>query len=142
MYSPALGSDRPSPITVSSAVATPTSRRGLRVGLAGGREGHWRRLHPTVLEDLRDPWVGDVALPALVVPVEDGEDPVGVFAVAEDLRAPRSVLLSELCALGREDLPEAVEVVDLRGSENHQRLLQSDCPPSNRSYAGRVPRRK
>src|SRR2546421_11948053 len=78
---------------------------------------------PRFLQDRRDLGVGDEALPALRVPVEEHPDPVFLVGIAKDGRTLRPVLLSLLGALGREDLLEAVEVLDLRRCQDHLLLL-------------------
>src|SRR5207302_5646505 len=86
---------------------------------------------PRFLQDRRDLGVGDEALPALRVPVEEHPDPVFLVGIAKDGRTLRPVLLSLLGALGREDLLEAVEVLDLRRCQDHLLLLLW-CRPRRR----------
>jgi hypothetical protein len=78
---------------------------------------------PFCLDDRRDLGIGDVALPSLLVPVEDHPDAVVLGGVAEDDRALGPVLLALLRARGREDVHEAVEVLHLRRREQHFDLL-------------------
>src|SRR5690242_4105886 len=77
-----------------------------------------------LLDDRRNLGVRDEALPALGVPVEDHPDAVVLVRVAEDGRALRAVLLALLGALRREDLEEAVHVLDRCGCEQHLFLLR------------------
>jgi hypothetical protein len=51
-------------------------------------------------EDRRDLWVGDEILEALLIPVEDDPNPVGLGGIAKNGRPLGSVLLSLLGALG------------------------------------------
>src|SRR5690242_19172476 len=75
--------------------------------LAGELRGLRPALVPGLLHDRRDVGVGDEALPALLVPVENRPDPIGLGRIAEDQRALGPVLLALLGALGGEDLQEA-----------------------------------
>src|SRR4029077_6261344 len=75
--------------------------------------------------DRRDLGVGDEALPPRRIPVEENPDPVVLVRVAEHGRALRAVLLALLGALGREDLHEPVEVLDLCCCQDHP------SPPSS-----------
>src|SRR5204863_1672809 len=61
--------------------------------------------------------------PALRIPIEEHPDAVLLGGIAKDRRALRAVLLSLLSALGREDLQETVDVLDLRRCQNHLSLL-------------------
>src|SRR6266508_1975211 len=82
-----------------------------------------RRLGPTFvagfLKDRRDLGVGGEVLPALLIPLEEHPDPVVLIGIAKDVRTLGPVLLSLLSALGREDLHEAVEILDLRRCQDH-----------------------
>src|SRR5207249_742213 len=92
----------------------------LRVVLAG----ELRRLGPTLvpcfLHDRRHLGVGDEALPARRVPVEEHPDTILLGGITEDGRTLGPVLLPLLGALGREDLLEAVEILDLRRCQDHR----------------------
>ncbi len=63
-----------------------------------------RRLEPTFgpgfFQDWWDLGVGDEALPALLIPVEDCPDPVVLIGIAKDEHTLGPVLLSLLSALG------------------------------------------
>src|SRR5437870_3800240 len=76
-------------------------------------------LVPGFLHDRGDLGVGDEALPTLGIPVEERPDPVGLVGVAIDGRTLGTVLLALLGALGREDLDEAVVVLDLCRCQDH-----------------------
>src|SRR5438552_1951850 len=76
-------------------------------------------LVPGLLHDRGDGGVGDEALPAVFVPVEDRPDPVVLVGVAKDVRALGPMLLPLLGALGREDLHEAVVVLEPRRCQDH-----------------------
>src|SRR5439155_26907117 len=82
-----------------------------------------RRLGPTFvpgfLKDRRDLGVGDEVLPPRRIPVEEHPDPVVLIGIAKHGRTLRTVLLSLLSTLGREDVQEAVEILDLRRCQNH-----------------------
>src|ERR671934_1679978 len=90
--------------------------RGLRLGLVLAHK--LRRLGPTLqpafLEDRRDLGVGDEALPAPLIPVEDHPDTALLIGIAKDGRTFGPVLLSLLSAFGREGILEAVEILSLR----------------------------
>src|SRR6478735_6478520 len=90
-------------------------------GVVGAAEpgGLGAALVPGFLQDRRDVRVGDEALPALGVPVEEHPDAVGFIRVAEDGRSLGTVLPSLLGTRGREDVQEAVEVLDLRRCQDH-----------------------
>src|SRR4051795_791424 len=91
-----------------------------------------RSLVSGFLHDRRDLGVGDEALPALVVPVEEHPDAVLLVGVAEDLRALGAVRPSLVGALRREDAREPFEVLDGRCGQNHLYLQLVDgasiCP--------------
>src|SRR5215204_5089967 len=55
---------------------------------------------PGFLKDRRDLGVRGEALPARLVPVEDGPDPVALIRIPKDVRPVATVLLSLLSALG------------------------------------------
>ena len=74
---------------------------------------------PGFLNDRRDLRVGQEFFEALLIPVEEHPDPVGVNEIAIDGRTLGPVLFSLFGALGREDFQEAVEVFDLRRCEHH-----------------------
>src|SRR5689334_19069931 len=76
-----------------SGVAARRERRGLRLPLVAG-----------LLHDRRHGRVGDEALPALLVPVEDHPDAVVLAGVAEDEGALRAVLLALVGAGVGEDV--------------------------------------
>src|SRR6476619_7821251 len=78
---------------------------------------------PGFLKDGRDLGVRGEALPARLVPIEDRPDPVALIWIPKDLRPLATVLLSLLSALGREGIPEAVEIPDLRRCKDHCLLL-------------------
>src|SRR5262249_33711240 len=59
------------------------------------------------------------AWPPLLVPVEDHPHAVLLGGIAKDGRAFRAILLALLRALGREDLEEAVDVLDLCRCQKH-----------------------
>src|SRR5262249_24657246 len=80
-------------------------------------------------QDRRHLGVGDEALPALLVPVEDHPGPVLLERVAEHERPLGTALLALLRALGREDLHEAVEVLHLCRCEQHLALLSCCVRP-------------
>src|SRR3954452_20653623 len=89
--------------------------------------------------DRPDLGIGSEALEALRVPVEDHPDAVVLVGVAEDERALRPVLASLLGALRREDVGEAVEVLDLRGCQEHvsSSLIRRRCSaPMVRGLSG------
>src|SRR3954447_10140440 len=92
----------------------------------------WLALVAGLLQDRRDIRVGDEVLPALGIPVEEGPDAVGLIGIAEYGRTLGPVLLSLGCALGRKDLQEAVEILDLGGCQNH-------LTPSRRRLAANAP---
>src|SRR5579884_303054 len=77
-----------------------------------------RHLRPALvagfLQDRRDLGVGSKALPPLEIPVEDHPDSVVFVGIAEHERALRAVLLALLGTLRREDICEAVEILDRR----------------------------
>src|SRR5260221_2731008 len=76
-------------------------------------------LVPRFSHDRRDLRVGDEALPAFRVPVEEHPDPILFVRIAEDGGALGPVLAPLVGARGREDLREAVEIFDLRRCEDH-----------------------
>src|SRR5919197_1891064 len=76
-------------------------------------------LVPGLLHDRRDIRIGDEALPAVEIPVEDHPHPVSLAGVAEHERALRAVQLALLSTLGGEDTREAVEVLDRRRCQEH-----------------------
>src|SRR6476646_11551208 len=79
--------------------------------------------HPGCSQDRANVRVGDEALPALLVPVEDPPDPVALGRVAEDDRSLGAVLLALLRCTSREDLDEAVDVLDMCRCDQHLVLL-------------------
>src|SRR5690242_1907862 len=81
---------------------------GLRLALVPGR-----------LQDRRDVRVGHEALPALRVPVEGDPHAIALGGIAEHDRALRAMLPALVGAAGGEHFQEAVEVLDLRGCEQH-----------------------
>src|SRR5207302_8224640 len=90
-----------------------------------------RRLGPTFvpgrLNDRRDLRVGEVALKTRLVPVKEHPDPVVLIGIAKDGRTLGPVLLSLLSALGREDIQEAVEILDRRRCKHQLSHLRSKC---------------
>jgi hypothetical protein len=78
---------------------------------------------PTFLKDRRDVRVGDEALKALLIPVEDHPPPMVVSRIEEDVRTLAPVLLSLLGTLRGERIPEAVEILELRCGQDHVYLL-------------------
>src|SRR5918998_6257945 len=74
---------------------------------------------PRLLEDRRHLRVRQEVPVALLVPVEEHPDPAVVVWIAKDLRTLRAVLLSLLSALGRERVPEALEVLDPHRGQDH-----------------------
>src|SRR4051812_36996762 len=110
------------------SVMTPTLI-GLGV-IAASKLGHLRlALVPGLLQDRRHVGVRDEALPALCIPVEHHPDAALVVGVAEDGRALGSVLAPLVGTLGREDLLEALEVLDGGGCQEHVSLLCDPAPP-------------
>src|SRR4029077_375929 len=96
--------------------------RALRLGLVRAEE--LRRLcrtlrKPGFLKDRRDLGVRREALPPRLVPVENRPNPVALIWILKDVRSLATVLLSLLSALGREGIPEAVEILDLRRCQDH-----------------------
>src|SRR5882672_9011078 len=79
--------------------------------------------HPGCRQDRANVRIGHETLPARLVPVEDPPDPVAVERVAEDERSLRAMLLALLRCSSREDLDEAVDVLDLCRCEQHLVLL-------------------
>ena len=94
-------------------------RAELRVVLADEFRPLGLTLQPSLLEDRGHVGVGHETLVALLVLVEHHPHASGVRGVAKDLRTLRPVLLSLLRALGREGVPEAVEILDLRRRQDH-----------------------
>src|SRR5215510_1818799 len=73
----------------------------------------------------QDGWdfgVGDKVLPALLIPVEEHPDPVGLIRIAKDGRTLGTMLLSLLSALAFKYLHPAVEIFDLRCGEYHDAI--------------------
>src|SRR5580692_7634964 len=95
------------------------SARGLGVVPAAEHGSLRLTLVPGLLHDRGDVGVGDEALPALGIPVEEHPDAVVLVRVAEDACALRPVLAALVGALRREDLLETVEILDLCGCQNH-----------------------
>src|SRR5919204_1677145 len=110
-----------------------------------------RALVPGFLHDRRDLGIGGETLPTLGVPVEDHPDPVVLIGVAEHKRTLRPVLLPLLGALRRENVLEAVEILDRRrcqecghrcgsfraepyGTPRRLRLGRPPCWPLRRPY--------
>src|SRR3954468_19948443 len=92
--------------------------------VAAGELEHLRpALVSSLLHDRRHLGVGDEALPAVRIPVEDHPDPVVLAGIAEHERALGPVLLPLLGPLGREDVLELLEVLERRRCQEH------DCPP-------------
>src|SRR4249919_3231131 len=87
---------------------------GLGVEVAAERRSLGPTLVSGLLHDRGDVRVGDEALPAFLVPVEDHPDPVVFVGVAKDVRTLRPVLLPLLGALRGEDLHEAVVILERR----------------------------
>src|SRR3954468_2148000 len=90
-------------------------------GVVGAAEpgGLGAPLVPGFPQDGGDVRVGDEALPAFGIPVEEDPDAVGFVRITEDSGALGTVLPSLLGARGREDVQEAVEVLDLRRCQDH-----------------------
>ena len=78
----------------------PIRRLRLGVVLAAGLRRLRPTLEPAFLKDRRDLRVGDEALPALLIPVEDHPDPVVLVGILKDVRTLGPMLLSLLGALG------------------------------------------
>src|SRR5947208_3017571 len=123
---PSQGPGRPThPPTTSSGSSRPSSGTNFaRETVLGVEVGAELRplgpaLVPGLLHDRGDGGVGDEALPAVFVPVEDRPDPVVLVGVAKDVRALGPMLLPLLGALGREDLHEAVVVLEPRRCQDH-----------------------
>ena len=98
--------------------------------------GELCRLRPTLesafLEDRGDVGVGQEVSEALLVPVENHPHPGAVVRITKDGRTLAPVLLSLLSALGGERPPEAVEILDFRGSQDHLGPPSVvDFPPSD-----------
>src|SRR5919198_4999406 len=91
---------------------------GLGVVLAAERGGLGPTFMPRFLNDRRDLGVGEEILKALLIPVKEHPDPIVLIGIAKDRRTPGPVRLSLLSALGREDVQEAVEILDRRRSKN------------------------
>src|SRR4051794_6978168 len=91
--------------------------RGLRLALVSG-----------FLHDRRGLWVGREALESIHVPIEDHPDPVALTGIAINGRSLGTVLLALLSTLGREDLGEAVEILNLGRQQNHFSLLRTRAP--------------
>jgi hypothetical protein len=91
--------------------------------LASERRHLGPTFEPGILEDRGDLGIGHEAVIALLVPVENHPDPLVVIGIAKDVRTPGPVLLSLLSALGRERVPEAVEILDLDRGQDHRFLL-------------------
>src|SRR3954467_9451082 len=85
-------------------------------------------------QDRRDIRVGDEVLPAFGIPVEEHPDAVVLIRITKDRGPLGAVLLSLLSALGREDLQESVEVLNLGRCQNH-------LTPSLRGVSRRMRRR-
>src|SRR4051794_20737301 len=102
---------------------TPTLMSSMALGLvAAGELEHLRpALVPGLRHDRRDLGVGDEALPAVRIPVEDHPDPVILVGIAEDERPLGPVLLPLLGTLGREDVLELLEVLERRRCQDHDR---------------------
>src|SRR4051794_4664391 len=102
-------------VEVDASMCVPLS------GVVGAAEpgGLGAALVPGFLQDRGDVRVGDEALPAFGIPVEEHPDAVGLVGIAEDGCALGTVLPSLLGAGGREDVQEAVEVLDLRRCQDH-----------------------
>jgi len=67
---------------------------------------------------------------ALLVPVEHGPDAGVVIGVAVDARAPASVLLALLSALGGEDVEKPLDILDLHGGNNQRWAPFGDARPN------------
>ena len=74
---------------------------------------------PGFRNDRRDRGVGEEVLEALLIPVEDHPDSIGLRGIAKDGRTLGAVLLSLVGALGREDFQEAALILDLRRCGHH-----------------------
>ena len=103
----------------------------LRVVLAAELRRLGLTFVPGFLQDRGDLGVGDEALPTLRIPVEEHPDPVVLIGIAKDVRTLGPVLLSLLSALGREDIQEAVEILDLSSLPGSS--LSFSCPRRRRS---------
>src|SRR4051812_29458151 len=99
---------------------------GLAVELAAELRHLGRALVPCLLHDPRGGGVGGEALEALRIPVEADPDPIALVGIAKDRRALGPMLLALLRALGREDLDEAVEILDLRRQQNQMSHLRGE----------------
>src|SRR6266516_1989591 len=97
----------------------PIGGRGLGIVLAGERQCLGPALVPGGFHDRWDLGVGEEALPALLIPVEDHPDPVVLSGIAKDEGTLGPMLLALLSAFGGEGIPEAVEIVDLRRCQDH-----------------------
>src|SRR6266508_1903726 len=89
-------------------------------------------LVPSFLHDRRDLGVGDEALPAGLVPVEQHPDPALLVGITEDGRTLRPVQSALLGSLGGKDLLEALVVLDGRRCQDH--LFTSLCGCRCRVY--------
>src|SRR5215207_3841270 len=109
----------------------PRAPSSIPLGLGVELAGELRRLGPTLesafLKDRRHVGVRHEVSVALLVQVENHPDPALIVWIAKDVRTLAPVLLSLLRALCGERIPEAVEILDLRGRQNHLALLSSAC---------------
>src|SRR5215204_433529 len=94
---------------------------GLELGVLLARE--LRHLGPTfesgVLEERRHLGIGHEVLIGLLIAVQEHPQSLAVTGIAKYIRTPGPVLLSLLSALGRERVPEALEILDLHRGQDH-----------------------
>jgi hypothetical protein len=85
---------------------------------------------PTYFKDLDHLGVGHEVPKAFLIPVENHPHPVIVVRIAKNLRTLTPVLPSLFSALGRERVPPAVKILDLRSRQNQLGPPSLSCHPN------------